>query len=48
MRDFTVTDELRDYAAGHGSRPAGDGVHRPRAKTQSFGDVAGIQIGVRT
>ena len=45
MRDSTVTDEVRDYAAGHGSRPAGDGVHRLRSKTQALGDVAGMQIG---
>jgi len=40
-----VTDEVRDYASDHGSRPAGDGVHRLRSKTQSLGDVAGMQIG---
>ena len=45
MRNFTVTDEVRDYAAEHGSRPADDVVRRLRARTQSLGDVAGMQIG---
>jgi caffeoyl-CoA O-methyltransferase len=45
MRNFTVTDEVRDYAAGHGSWPPGDVVQRLRANTQALGDVAGMQIG---
>ncbi|MEP7036055.1 MAG: class I SAM-dependent methyltransferase [Actinomycetota bacterium] len=45
MRNFTVTDEVRDYAAGRGSWPADDVVRRLRAKTLSLGDVAGMQIG---
>jgi len=45
MRNFTVTDEVRDYAAGHGSWPAGDVVRRLRATTRALGDVAGMQIG---
>jgi caffeoyl-CoA O-methyltransferase len=45
MRNFTVTDEVRDYAAGHGSWPPGDVVRRLRAKTQALGSVAGMQIG---
>jgi len=45
MRNFTVTDEIRDYAADHGSWPAGDVVRRLRATTQALGDVAGMQIG---
>jgi caffeoyl-CoA O-methyltransferase len=45
MRNFTVTDEVRDYAAGHGSWPPGEVVHRLRAKTQALGGVSGMQIG---
>jgi len=45
MRNFTVTDGVRDYAAGHGSWGPDDVVHRLRAKTQALGDVAGMQIG---
>ena len=45
MRNFTVTDGVRDYAAGHGSWGPDDVVQRLRAKTQALGDVAGMQIG---
>jgi caffeoyl-CoA O-methyltransferase len=45
MRTFTVTDQVRDYAAGHGSWPPGDVVRRLRAKTQALGSVAEMQIG---
>jgi caffeoyl-CoA O-methyltransferase len=45
MRNFTVTDEVRDYAADHGSWPADEVVQRLRAKTLALGDVAGMQIG---
>jgi caffeoyl-CoA O-methyltransferase len=45
MRNFTVSNEVRDYAAEHGSWPANDVVERLRAKTQALGDVAGMQIG---
>jgi caffeoyl-CoA O-methyltransferase len=45
MRNFTVTDEVRDYAVGKGSWPPDDVVHRLRAETQALGDVAGMQIG---
>jgi len=45
MRNFTITDEIRDYAAARGSWPPGDVVHRLRAKTQALGGVAGMQIG---
>jgi caffeoyl-CoA O-methyltransferase len=45
MRNFTVTDEVRDYAAGHGSWPADDVVRRLQAKTCALGDVASMQIG---
>ena len=45
MRNFIVTDEVRDYAAGHSSWPPEDAVHRLRARTQALGEVAGMQIG---
>lgn len=45
MRSFTVTDEVRDYAVGHGSWPPDEVVHRLRAETEALGDVAGMQIG---
>jgi caffeoyl-CoA O-methyltransferase len=45
MRNFTVTDEVRDYAADHGSWPAGDVVRRLQSTTHALGDVAGMQIG---
>jgi hypothetical protein len=45
MRNFTITDEIRDDAADHGSRPADDVVRRLRAATQALGAVAGMQIG---
>jgi caffeoyl-CoA O-methyltransferase len=45
MRNFTVTDEVRDYAAGHGSWPPGEVVQRLRADTAALGGVAGMQIG---
>jgi caffeoyl-CoA O-methyltransferase len=44
MRNFTVTDEVRDYAAAHSSWPPGEVVRRLRATTQALGDVAGMQI----
>jgi caffeoyl-CoA O-methyltransferase len=45
MRNFTITDEVRDYAAGHGSWQPDEVVERLRAKTQALGGVAGMQIG---
>ena len=45
MRNFTVTDEVRDYAAARGSWPPGEVVERLRATTRALGDVAGMQIG---
>ena len=45
MRNFTVTDEVRDYAADRGSWPADDLVRRLRAETQALGSVSGMQIG---
>lgn len=45
MRNFTVTEQVRDYAADHGSWPPDAVVERLRAKTQALGEVAGMQIG---
>jgi len=45
MRNFTITDEIRDYAAGHGSWPPDDVIRRLRAKTLALGGVSGMQIG---
>jgi caffeoyl-CoA O-methyltransferase len=45
MRNFTVTDQVRDYAATHSSWPPGDVVQRLRTRTQALGDVAEMQIG---
>jgi len=45
MRNFTMTDEVRDYAVGHASWVPDDVAHRLRAKTQALGDVARMQIG---
>jgi len=45
MRNFTVTDEVRDYAAGHGSWPPDEVVGRLRSTTQDLGGVSGMQIG---
>jgi caffeoyl-CoA O-methyltransferase len=45
MRNFTVTDEVRDYAVSHGSWPPGDVVRRLQAKTRALGSVAGMQVG---
>lgn len=41
-----MTDEVRDYAVGHGSWPPDEVVDRLRSQTQALGDVAGMQIGV--
>jgi caffeoyl-CoA O-methyltransferase len=45
MRNFAVTDEIRDYAAGHSSWPPDDIVERLRSATKALGGVAGMQIG---
>jgi len=45
MRNFTVTDEVRDYAASHGSWPPDEVVERLHSRTTALGDVAGMQIG---
>ena len=45
MRSFTVTDEVRDYAVGHGSWQPDDVLRDLRAETEALGDPAGMQIG---
>jgi caffeoyl-CoA O-methyltransferase len=45
MRNFTVTDEVRDYAAARGSWAPDDVVERLRSRTAALGGVAGMQIG---
>jgi caffeoyl-CoA O-methyltransferase len=45
MRNFTVTDAVRDYAVDHGSWPPDDVIRQLHAETEALGDVAGMQIG---
>jgi caffeoyl-CoA O-methyltransferase len=45
MRNFPVTDVVRDYAVSHGSWLPNDVVGQLRSETQALGDVAGMQIG---
>jgi caffeoyl-CoA O-methyltransferase len=45
MRNFTVTDQVRDYAVGHGTWVPDEVVRQLRSDTQALGDVAGMQIG---
>jgi len=45
MRNFTVTDAVRDYAVGHSSWPPSEVVRRLRSETAALGDVAAMQIG---
>jgi caffeoyl-CoA O-methyltransferase len=45
MRNFTITDVVRDYAADHSTWPPDDVVTRLRAATQALGGVAGMQVG---
>ncbi|MDT4974250.1 MAG: caffeoyl-CoA O-methyltransferase [Pseudonocardiales bacterium] len=45
MRNFVVTDVVRDYAVGHGSWVPDDVVRQLHSDTQALGDVAGMQIG---
>lgn len=45
MRNFTITDEVRDYAAAHSSWRADDVVGRLRSATLALGGVAGMQVG---
>jgi caffeoyl-CoA O-methyltransferase len=45
VRNFTVTEAVRDYAVSHGSWLPDDVIRRLRAETEALGDVAGMQIG---
>jgi caffeoyl-CoA O-methyltransferase len=45
VRSFLVTDEVREYAVGHGSWRPDEVVDRLRAETLALGDVAAMQIG---
>jgi caffeoyl-CoA O-methyltransferase len=45
MRNFMVTDAVRDYAVTHGSWLPDDVIRQLRSDTQALGDVAGMQIG---
>jgi caffeoyl-CoA O-methyltransferase len=45
VRSFLVTDEVRSYAAEHGSWRPDEVMRRLRADTAALGDAAGMQIG---
>jgi caffeoyl-CoA O-methyltransferase len=45
MRNFTVTDQVRDYAVSRGSWQPDDVVRQLRSETQALGDASGMQIG---
>jgi caffeoyl-CoA O-methyltransferase len=45
MRNFPVTDSVREYAVSHGSWRPDDIVRQLRSETVALGDVAGMQIG---
>ncbi|MFL6161740.1 MAG: O-methyltransferase [Jatrophihabitantaceae bacterium] len=45
MRNFTVTDAVRDYAVSHGSWQPTDVLRQLRSETEALGDAAGMQIG---
>jgi caffeoyl-CoA O-methyltransferase len=45
MRNFLITDVVRDYAVGHGSWQPDDVVQDLREQTAALGDPAGMQIG---
>jgi caffeoyl-CoA O-methyltransferase len=45
VRNFVVTDVVRDYAVGHGSWVPDDVVRQLHSDTQALGGVAGMQIG---
>jgi caffeoyl-CoA O-methyltransferase len=45
MRNFLVTDPVRDYAVAHGSWFPDDVVRQLQTETQALGNVAGMQIG---
>jgi caffeoyl-CoA O-methyltransferase len=45
MRNFTVTDQVRDYSVSRGSWQPDDVVRELRSQTQALGDASGMQIG---
>ncbi|HEU5270648.1 MAG TPA: O-methyltransferase [Jatrophihabitans sp.] len=45
MRNFTITDPVRDYAVEHGSWRPDEVVRRLHQETEALGDPAGMQIG---
>lgn len=45
MRNFTMTDDIRDYAVDHGTWTPDDVIRQLHADTLALGDVAGMQIG---
>ena len=45
MRNFTVTDAVRDYAVSHGTWQPDEVIRQLHAETEALGDVAGMQIG---
>ncbi len=45
MREFLVTEAVREYAVAHGSRQPDDVVRRLRSSTAELGHVSGMQIG---
>ncbi|PZS34484.1 MAG: SAM-dependent methyltransferase [Pseudonocardiales bacterium] len=45
MRNFLVSDEVRQYAMEHGTWRPGDVVRQLQVETAELGDAAGMQIG---
>ena len=45
MREFLVTEAVREYAVAHGSWQPDDVVRRLRSRTADLGHVSGMQIG---
>jgi caffeoyl-CoA O-methyltransferase len=45
MRNFTVTDAVRDYAVSHGTWKPDEVIRQLHSETEALGDVAGMQIG---
>lgn len=45
MRNFTVTDRVRDYAVSQGSWLPNEVIRELHSETEALGDVAGMQIG---
>jgi caffeoyl-CoA O-methyltransferase len=45
MRNFTISDEIRDYSVEHGTWRPDDVIRQLQADTAALGDPAGMQIG---